>query len=219
MIPRFLFALCLAALATLPAAGQGRDRRGGVPGQFDFYVLALTWSPAFCQAEGARRVSDQCGLKAQDAFVVHGLWPQYDRGFPTECGFGRNPTRSDMDKAMQVFPDEGLARYEWRKHGTCAGGSPADYFEEVTVARGKVTIPEEFTRPVRAFSTTPLEVERAFVAANRGLRSDMMSVQCNRNVLREVRICFTRDLRSFVTCPEVNRSGCRARDITVPVGR
>lgn len=216
---RLLAVALFAALAALPAAGQGRDRRGGTPGQFDFYVLALTWSPAFCQSEGGRRESEQCGLRAQDAFVVHGLWPQFDRGFPTECGFGRNPSRADIDKAMKVFPDEGLARYEWRKHGTCAGGGPGDYFEEVAAARDKVSIPEEFARPGRAFSITPVEIERAFVAANRGLRADMMSVQCNRNVLREVRICFTKDLRSFTSCPEVNRSGCRARDISVPVGR
>lgn len=215
--PLAAFLLCL--LLAAPAVAQDRSRRGGTPGQFDFFVLALTWSPAFCQAEGARRQGEQCGARAEDAFVVHGLWPQYERGFPSDCGFGRNPTRSDIDKAMRVFVEEGLARYQWRKHGSCAGGGPGEYFEDVAVARDKVTIPGTFVRPDQAFSTTAQEVERAFVAANRGLRADMISVQCSRNVLREVRICFTKDLRAFATCPEVDRAGCRARDISVPVGR
>ena len=43
----------------------------------------------------------------------------------------------------------------------------------------------------------------------------MMSVSCRRGVLEEVRICFSKDLRGFRTCQEVDRSGCRARDFRV----
>lgn len=217
---RLLAALLLAGLS-LPAEAQGfRDRRGHVPGEFDFYVLALSWSPTYCEREGARRNSRQCELGRNPGFVVHGLWPQYQRGFPSECGLSnRSPTRMDMDKAARVFPEEGLARYQWRKHGSCTGSSPGDYFEDVAEARRKVTIPSEFHTVTNQNSTTALEIERAFVAANRGLRTDMISVQCDRNVLREVRICFTRDLRGFATCPEVDRAGCRARDIDIPASR
>ncbi len=38
-------------------------------------------------------------------------------------------------------------------------------------------------------------------------------------VLQEVRICFSKDMRSFQSCAEVDRRGCRARQITVPPTR
>jgi ribonuclease T2 len=47
----------------------------------------------------------------------------------------------------------------------------------------------------------------------------MMSVACRRGVLQEVRICLSKDLRNFRMCQEVDRSGCRTRDITVPAPR
>jgi ribonuclease T2 len=120
-----------------------------------------------------------------------------------------------MDAARAVFPAEGLARHQWRKHGTCSGASPADYFADTKRARDAVAIPDAFRRVDQAKSLSPQELERAFVAANRGLRADMISVACRRGVLQEVRICFSKDLRSFRPCEEVDRGGCRTRDISV----
>lgn len=223
--PLHPFGLAIAAwlfglsLLTVPAAAQA-ERRGGSPGEFDFYVLALSWSPGFCATEGDAKARDQCRTGAGLGFVVHGLWPQFDRGFPTECQPANpTPSRLSLEAARGVFPDEGLARYEWRKHGTCSGRSPTDYFRDVRTARDKVQIPPELARPASALTTTAVDLERSFVAANPGLRADMMSVACRGSTLQEVRVCFTRDLRSFTTCPEVDRRGCRARDVTVPAVR
>ena len=55
---------------------------------------------------------------------------------------------------------------------------------------------------------TGVDIQRAFVASNPGLRADIMSVACRRGVLQEVRICFEKDLRGFRRCQEVDRSGC-----------
>lgn len=221
-----LLRLCLA-LATLLGAvtmadAQGyRSRRGGgTPGEFDFYVLALSWSPAFCRSEAGQRNRTQCGSDQRSEFVVHGLWPQYERGFPSDCStVTRSIPRMAMDKAAAIFPDERLARYEWNKHGTCSGLSPSDYFEDVANARAKVVVPAKFHQPTGDLETSPVEIERSFTAANRGLRADMMAVQCTRGLMTEVRICMSKDLRSFVPCPEVNRSSCRAQDITAPAAR
>ena len=216
--------LILAAVAGLlagPAQAQGRNERGGAPGDFDFYVLALSWSPGFCELDGERdRNREQCADGAGLRFVVHGLWPQNERGFPSECGpAGRTPSRLALDNAKGLFPSEGLARHQWRKHGTCSGSSPSDYFSDVRRAREKIVIPPQLAKAESDQSWTAIDLERAFVAANPGLRSDMMSVACRRDVLQEVRICFTRDLRGFRTCQEVDRSGCRAREITVKAPR
>jgi ribonuclease T2 len=205
----------LALVAAAPASAQ--ERRGGPPGDFDFYVLALSWSPSFCEGAGAERGSQQCEPGAGRGFVVHGLWPQFDRGFPSECGLAsRAPSRIAMDGARGVFPDEGLARYEWRKHGTCSGLSPTDYFSAVRRARDAVAIPKPFVGPKSPQRWAVLDLERAFMAANPGLRADQISVACKGGALQEVRVCFTKDLRGFQTCPQVDRGACRAREISVP---
>lgn len=217
--------LLVAALVLFGLAGaghaQGFGQRGGAPGDFDFYVLALSWSPGFCELDGDRtRNREQCGEGAGLRFVVHGLWPQNERGFPSECGpAGRSPSRIAMEQAEGLFPTEGLARYQWRKHGTCTGSSPSDYFRDVRRAREKVVIPPTLAKADRDQTWTAIDLERAFAAANPGLRPDMMSVACKRGVLQEVKICFTRDLRDFRSCQQVDRSGCRARDFTVVAPR
>jgi ribonuclease T2 len=218
LLARLLLSIILLSslCAMSPAMAQGRESRGGTPGDFDFYVLALSWSPGFCELDGDAKGREQCASGAGLGFVVHGLWPQNERGFPTECGpSGRSPSRIAMNEAGGVFPSEGLARYEWRRHGTCSGKSPSDYFADVKRARQAVVIPQQLTKPDAEQKWTPIDLERAFVAANPGLRTDMISVACKRSLLQEVRICFSKDLRSFRTCEELDRSGCRARDIKV----
>jgi ribonuclease T2 len=204
---------CLALLAASPALAQ-RETRGGPAGTFDFYVLALSWSPGFCENEGDEKGRAQCGAGRRLGFVVHGLWPQFTRGYPSECGpAGRTPSRIALEQAAGVFPEEGLARHQWRKHGTCSGLSPSDYFSATRRAREAITIPPPFTAPDREQSWAPIDIERAFIAANPGLRADMMAVSCRKGRLDEVRICFSKDLRSFTPCEEVDRSGCRSREI------
>nr|WP_238313449.1 ribonuclease T2 [Methylobacterium crusticola] len=203
-------------------AGQAAaaQERGGEPGRFDFYVLALSWSPAYCALTGERRNDRQCEAGRGLGFVVHGLWPQYDRGYPSECGaFPRAPSRPALEEADGVFPSEGLARYEWRRHGTCSGLDPAGYFRAARRARDAVTIPAALARPDRDQRAAPIEIARQFVASNPGLRPDMMAVTCRSGQLEEVRICFARDLRGFTPCPEVARQNCRAGEVTVGAAR
>jgi ribonuclease T2 len=217
--------LAVAALSLFGFTGagqaQGFGQRSSAPGDFDFYVLALSWSPGFCELDGDRtRNREQCGDGAGLRFVVHGLWPQNERGYPSDCGpAGRTPSRIALEQAEGVFPTESLARYEWRKHGTCSGSSPSDYFRDVRRARDKIAIPPALAKADRDQSWTAIDLERAFAAANPGLRPDMMSVACKRGMLQEVRICLTKDLRDFRSCQQVDRSGCRTREITVVAPR
>jgi ribonuclease T2 len=220
MVSRRL-ALAVAGLLALaaPAMAQ-RAERGGAAGEFDFYVLALSWSAGFCEVEGDAKNREQCARGSGLGFTVHGLWPQNERGYPSDCGpAGRTPSRAAIDLAKDVIPSEGLARHQWRKHGTCSGSSPTDYFRDTKAARDKVVIPAEFRKPDRESRWSPVDVERAFVAANPGLRADMMAISCRRGVLDEVRLCLTKDLRGFRTCEEVNRGGCRQREIVAPAVR
>ena len=198
--------------------GSG-PRGASTPGRFDFYVLSLSWSPGFCATGGDEKGRDQCRDGANIGFVVHGLWPQYDRGFPSDCGGNTNPPRAALATTDGVYPDQGLARYEWRKHGTCSGLNPFDYFAAAKRARDAVTIPPSFKDDHQARKQSPADVIRAFTDANPALRPGMLAAICERGTLDEVRFCFTKDLKSFQACPEVVREGCRVDAMSVPPER
>lgn len=207
--------------ATATDSRRSRSRFGsGAPGQFDFYVLALSWSAGFCETPAGERARGQCDPGSNLGFVVHGLWPQYEHGYPSDCEPGaRTPSRMALQTAADLYPDEGLARHEWRKHGVCSGKSPTDYFADVRRARDSIAIPPPFQSPKDEQTWTPIDIERAFIAANRRLRPGMLAVACSSGVLQEIRICFSKDLRDFHPCPEVVRQSCRAPEISVPAPR
>ena len=192
--------------------------RGSVaPGDFDFYVLALSWSPGFCAVSATRRDAEQCESGSGLGFVVHGLWPQRAYSSPADCDAGlRPPSRSDIAAVRDLFPTEGLARYQWRKHGGCSGLPPSAYFADVRRAREAVAVPPELSRLRAPAKVAPENILRAFREANPRLRPGMAAVSCPRNVFQEVRICMTKDLRAFTPCPEVVTRSCRAREIEVP---
>jgi ribonuclease T2 len=207
-----------------PAApsGGGSDsrRRGTTPtGEFDFYVLSLSWSPSFCADGGAARSRNQCAPGANPGFVVHGLWPQYANGYPSQCGGNPFVPYSALSGLDGLYPDLGLARHEWRQHGVCSGKNPAGYFADVRIARENVVIPAAFKALGEDQSVAPLDVQRAFIDANPRLRPGMMAVTCRRGVLQEARICLSRDLRDFVACPQVARQGCFSQSLVIPAGR
>jgi ribonuclease T2 len=186
------------------------------PGAFDFYLLALSWSPGFCDTGGAAKAPDQCAAGAAVGFVVHGLWPQNAHGYPSDCDDNPRPvSRAALALTQGVYPDEGLARYEWRKHGTCTGLNPEAYFASVRRARDSIAIPESLSAPRREQDVAPIEIARAFIAANPGLRLETMAVTCARGELEDVRICLSKDLRAFVACPEVAHRTCRSPSIAI----
>jgi len=224
LLPKLIALPKLTALSlSLSFALAGPSQLRAEPA-FDFYVLALSWSPSFCltneaqRAKPADQATGQCALGAASAFVLHGLWPQYEVGFPSDCTAGQ-PASPVFDQAKGLWPDEGLARYEWRKHGTCSGKGPSGYFADVRQALAKVIIPLDWTKPKQEMKLKPIEVERAFVAQNPQLRPGMLAVTCQKGFLQEVRICLSKDVNSFRPCPDVVKSACRADRITIPAVR
>ncbi len=200
MVGRVVAVWLAVAVAGVCGIAEAQDRRQNQPGQFDFYVLALSWSPSFCEAAGERGTppQQQCAARPY-SFVVHGLWPQYEKGFPEFC--------------QQPAPR--LIFNEWDKHGTCSGLSPNAYFESVRRARALVKIPDAYIEPKALLTVTPDEVEEAFVAANPGLARDAIAVTCDSRRLSEVRICLGKDLR-FRACPEIDARACRRDKIVMP---
>jgi ribonuclease T2 len=213
--------LVLAALAGRAGAStaSAQDRRQNAPGEFDFYVLSLSWSPSYCE-EAAERGNNgrsqqiQCGRPY--SFVVHGLWPQYERGFPDYC---QRPSprldRNIMTSMLDLMPAPGLIFNEWDKHGTCSGLGARAYFETIRKARSAVKIPEEYLELSAQKTVAPAEIEEAFVRANPGLSTAAIAVICNRNRLSEVRLCMSKDLQ-FRACEEIDRRACRRDEVVMP---
>ena len=210
MTARFV-RLLLTLLALWPVAAWAGD----VPGRFGFYLLSLTWSPSYCAAEGGARDDAQCQDGRRYGFLVHGLWPQYERGFPEDCPTNLAPAEADIRGLADLMPARGLVRHEWQKHGACSGLAPTDYLKTIRAARETVRVPAAFQRIDSYRTVSPAEVEAAFIAANPGLKAEGIAVTCDGRRLREVRICLTRDL-GFRACDEVDRRGCRADRVVMP---
>jgi ribonuclease T2 len=207
----------VVAVSLVAGVASAQDRRQNHPGQFDFYVLALSWSPSFCEAAGERGTPPQQQCAARPfSFVVHGLWPQYEKGFPEFC---QQPAprlnRNIIATMLDLMPAPRLILNEWDKHGSCSGLTPNAYFETVRKARALVKIPEAYIEPAAILTVTPDEVEEAFVQANPGLTRDAIAVTCDRRRLGEVRICLGKDLR-FRPCAEVDGRACRRDKVVMP---
>jgi ribonuclease T2 len=209
-------AVTVIFICTLNAA-TAQDRRQNQPGKFDYYVLALSWSPSFCEASGerGREQKEQCGERPF-SFVVHGLWPQYEKGFPEFCQVpAPRLDRNIVSSMLDLMPAPRLIFNEWDKHGTCTGLNARAYFETVRKARAVVKIPEPYIEVTRALTVTPDEVEEEFVKANPGLARDAIAVTCDSRRLSEVRICLSKEL-GFRSCPEVDRRACRRDKLVMP---
>lgn len=186
---------------------------------FDFYVLSLSWSPSYCEAEGESANHQQCSSKRPYAFVVHGLWPQFERGYPENCDVGeRDVDNQTLRGLYDIMPSAGLIRHQWRKHGSCAGLSQGDYFDVLRAARERIEIPSAFQNPTKYETVSPNSVESAFLEANGGLKENGIAVSCDNRYLREVRICLTKDLQ-FRSCEEVDRRACRRDRVVMPPAR
>ncbi|MEM9723967.1 MAG: ribonuclease T2 [Pseudomonadota bacterium] len=179
---------------------------------FDYYVLALSWSPSFCED---RPDADQCGRGYR--FVLHGLWPQFERGYPQDCATNANrrvPGRL-LDEYSDLTVSRGLLAYQWRKHGSCSGLSAADYFATARSALRGAAIPASLQQASRDVQVDPRAVEAAFLSANPGLARDQITVTCRSGDLHEVRICLDKDLNPRRCGPDVIRD-CSARSVDLP---
>ncbi len=216
----FLAFAFAAAFALSPAAAQ--DRRQNQPGQFDFYVLALSWSPSFCEAaqerSPLRKPDAQCGDQPH-GFVVHGLWPQYEKGFPEFCQVpAPRLDRGIVSSMLDLMPSPRLIFQEWDRHGTCAGVTARAYFDSVRKARAVVKIPEDYLQPKSARDVSAEEIEQAFIKANPGLHGDAVSISCDSKRVSEVRICLTKDFQ-FHPCAELERRACQRPQLSMPAMR
>ncbi len=208
-------------MGALPAVA-----REGRPGLFDYYVLALSWSPSWCAGDARRAREAQCRPGGGVGFVVHGLWPQYRRGWPSRCrARQRFVPDSVIREVLDVMPSRGLVIHQWRKHGSCSGLSPRGYFGLTERLFRLLTIPPAYRRPGQPLRRAPEQVRRDFAAANRaaGFVADSFAVVCRdgragrgQAVFAELRVCFTPTGRPSRCGANERRAHCRARMVLFP---
>lgn len=184
-------------------------------GKFDYYVLTMSWSPTHCASEQGADDEMQCRSGRPYGFVLHGLWPQHERGYPESCLSGEPKRMSDavMRQMLKVSPSEDLVQHEWQKHGTCAGLSQADYAATAVKAFKAIDIPEDYEQPAKELKLSPDEVRDAFVSSNPHLHDNAVTTICRGGDLSEVWVCLGKDLTPRACAADVAKRDCSRRNI------
>ncbi len=205
-----------AAAATVIFAAIVSTAFAQAAGKFDYYVLSLSWSPTHCaEGDNARRDPRQCG--ARRGFVLHGLWPQYERGYPDFCPTTqpRNVPAVLKRELADLILSPGLIEYQWDKHGVCSGLSQRAYFARARSLRESVAIPPAFAAPARPISVKPAALRADLLEANPALRANGMALRCQAGQLEEIRLCFTKTGAPRACGTDV-KDNCPSEGITLP---
>ncbi|MDR3435822.1 ribonuclease T2 family protein [Telmatospirillum sp.] len=211
-------------LSLVPTAAMAKSPMADGPqaGDFDYFLLALSWSPEYCaQNEEKTAAQSQCRASRSLGFVVHGLWPELDRGrAPTSCPTSGGVSGPVINEMMAIMPSAGLINHEWSVHGSCSGLSPEDYFGRVLGAFRHIRIPRALEQSKEGPQPNVSQLKQWFVDVNPGLRPDMLTIHCDRGngALREVRFCLGKSLE-FRLCPAIAEDRCPAGPLLIRARR
>ncbi len=204
-----------------------------------FYVLALSWQPAFCE-----KMRDKAECKAQTTasyeathFTLHGLWPQPRRN--VFCGVDRATaalddqhqweklpapqmgaeTKAALDKVMPGTQSV-LERHEWIKHGTCyPGGNAETYFKDAIRLTNDVNASavQEFAAANIGRTIKTSDLRARFDEAFGEGAGDRVRVACSKDgLISELTIGLKGDisagtpLRELIAASEPTDPGCPA---------
>ncbi len=199
--------------APAPSVAPRRTRRHrsaaavtAQPGDFDYYLLTLSWSPEFC----ATHSSPECA--AHPGFVVHGLWPQNNDGtYPEDCSNAPGPANPQGDTDLQ--PTVSLVEHEWQTHGTCSGLAADPYFNTIRQAFHEIVIPPSLTHVQAPETVAPQLLLKQFASANPRLPANAFVLSCGNNYLTAVEVCLTKSLAGE-SCPNVKTCGATVVKVT-----
>ncbi len=142
------------------------------PVNAEFYVLALSWEPSFCEAMAGKA---ECKFATADAYdathlSLHGLWPQPRNN--VFCNVDKATAALDDNHRWEQLPEPQLSpatraaleqvmpgtksmleRHEWIKHGTCFPAANADTY---------------FKHAARLTETVNASAVQTFIATNVG---------------------------------------------------
>jgi ribonuclease T2 len=209
---RYRFSITLPALAVLTGALAAQS----TPAPFDYYILSLSWAPAFCsQANEAARNPEECAAGRHIGFITHGLWPENAGGRgPESCGTAKPVPKDVIKLVLPAMYSPGLIQHEWATHGICTGLNPFAYFSSVLQVRAAVQIPVQITSIENQITAGPQLIERQFAEANPSFPKTAFRTSCSNRTFQEMRICFTRDLKPRECSVAV--AECKSPAIVIP---
>jgi ribonuclease T2 len=177
------------------------------PGQFDFYVLNLSWSPEFCNGH-----PNAAECAQHRAFTLHGLWPQNNDGtYPEDCSDAPGP--ANPSQYADIYPDASLLQHEWQTHGTCSGLAPDQFLTNARRADQSIQIPAELAHLTQQISLAPAEIVTLFTKSNPGVPAGSLAITCGNNFLTAVEVCLDKNLKAE-SCSAVKT--CGATQIKIP---
>lgn len=204
---RRIYLALLLSFSALCARAEGERA-----GEFDYFVMALSWSANWCALEGDARRSPQCDASADYGWILHGLWPQFHRGYPSFCQTAqRPPSRGITAQMADIMGTPGLAWHQWKKHGSCTDLTAEDYYALSRRAYETVTRPAIFRKLDRTVKLPASVVEEAFLKENPDLSPDSITITCRKGYIQEARICLSRDLKP-VPCGRDTITDCPLKD-------
>ncbi len=220
----FLMFVCILSLLLAGCAGPAADAPtlSAAPGEslanFDYFVLSLSWSPDYCATTGSSD-GQECAVGRRLGFVLHGLWPQNNQGYPSNCG--SDPLPADVKAQFPgLYPNSSLADHEWLAHGTCSGLTPAGYLALTRQIKQSVAVPQPYQAPAAAFRATVGELKQDFTRANPGFTPADFEVMCSGSgrYLKELYVCFSRQGQSTACGADVHKlalKSCQSPDFVV----
>jgi ribonuclease T2 len=209
--------ILMASLAFASSAtARHRNSSRAEPGAFDYYLLSLSWSPAFCLSDPG---AAECSGPRRFGFIVHGLWPQYEKGWPEHCDVHERVPDNVVSGVSDIMPAPSLVFHEWAAHGACSGLDPQDFFALVRRAYAGIIVPRSLSEVTGQIEQPPGAIAAAFLQANPKLAAQSLVVTCSRQDaprLREVHICLDRNLNPRGCSADALRAACRAATLIVP---
>jgi ribonuclease T2 len=190
-----------------------QETKAAPPADQSFYILAVSWQPAFCEGlpnkpECKSQTADRYDAKN---FTLHGLWPQPRSN--VFCGVSAKDKAASEDRRWQELPEvklspstratldkvmpgtqSALERHEWIKHGTCYSQSMETYYadsvrlmEELNATKATSFLAANIGKVVKAS-----DVRRALDESLGAGAADRMRFSCksdgNRQLLVEITI-------------------------------
>jgi ribonuclease T2 len=209
----------IALMLATALSAQFTRSSAAAPATFDYYVLSLSWAPAFCARPGeASRNSVECASGRGLGFVVHGLWPQTMAGrYIESCGGAGRVSKAVVNFALQYMPSPGLIQHEWTVHGSCTGLTPFDYFRSIVQARSSVQIPVQLVSLTGEVRESPSQIEAQFSAANPSFPTTAFRTSCPRGEFEEERVCFDKVMKPQACTTSVGACALKAVTIRPPL--
>jgi ribonuclease T2 len=188
--------VCIVISLTPSAFAKHRHRHNdpGGGGQFDYYLLSLSWAPNYCAGHPSDH-SSECRIDGHKDFVLHGLWPQASSGAPPmSCAKASPVATATVDHMLQFMPSRGLIQHEWEKHGTCSGLSAQDYFAQAEQAFTHVQVPQQYRSLDHEQQFSVPDLEKSFAEANHA-PLEAFRISCHAGALVSLEVCVDKNLQ------------------------